>query len=184
MGRAARFKTQRGKGRKWSTVNPWTGRRDTFLTHLSNEALNEWEADRTELMALGYADRPPEIDTPTSRGWRMPPRTPNPLELGGPALGCDPTARMLGMWFCRAGDLILKASLGRRLDGQVVVGLIVGRVFAPDFLVVTDIESLEDAAKKVRDLAEAMGLPEPEFVSMEQVMADLAAEKDGGLAAA
>ena len=65
-----------------------------------------------------------------------------------------------------------------------MIGLVVGSPLAPQRMVATGFDSIEDAARKVRDLAKALGLPEPLFVSEEQLMADLAAAKDGGLAAA
>ena len=113
MGRAARHKAERRNGRTWSTVNPWTGRRDTFVTRLSDQALADWEAERTELAAKGYPDRPPEIDTPTTRGWHMPSSGPSPRAPGVATLGCDPTARAVGTWVTRDDVLTLTANLGR-----------------------------------------------------------------------
>lgn len=191
MGKAARHKAQRRDGRAWSTIDPRTGQSQTFVTRLSNKALAEWEAERAELVASGYPDRPPDIDTARIRGWTDLPadrsdelpadRSDEPPVI---TLGCDRTARALGGWATRGRDLILKANLGHRPDGHLVVEFVVGSSLDPLRMVATKFQSSAEVATVVREFAQVLGLPEPTFTSAEQVLADLSFASADSLAAA
>lgn len=183
MGRAARIKRERRTGRAWSTVNPWTGLRETFATYLSDRSLAEWEADRVQLAALGYPDRPPEFDTPKARGWRFPSNDDDPAKTQAMTLGCDPAARALGTWTMGSDQMALTASLGALSDGQFVIGIVVYSS-APRRFTLTGLRTIDDAAKAVRHLARALDLSEPAFVDADQVMAELLATQPDDSAAA
>lgn len=43
---------------------------------ISEQAVQEWEAQRERLRASGYPDRPPDVDTPTTRSWVVHPGEP------------------------------------------------------------------------------------------------------------
>ena len=59
------------------TVQHPDGRREEFRTRLEPHAFVEWAAERDELRAKGYPDRPPDVDTSKNRLW-----IPHPGEEG------------------------------------------------------------------------------------------------------
>lgn len=46
---------------------------EQFTTRISEQAVAEWLMDRDELRAAGVPDRPPDVDTPSLRGWAVRP---------------------------------------------------------------------------------------------------------------
>ena len=179
MGRSSREKRDRQKERIWSTTNPWTGKREQFMVRVSAAALLEWEVDRVRLNGEGYPDRPPEIDTATSRSWAS-----SPSAAGGPkivsfALAADPTARGLGAWAARDGVSELKANLGQRPDGKLILDLRAGPINKSGRYLLRGVRSVDDAGKIVRDTARLFGLPEPAFVGVAQLVSDMKAGPGG-----
>jgi hypothetical protein len=174
MGRASRQKNERHNDRTWSTINPWTGRDEQFTVHLTDTALAEWERDRVYLKGRGYPDRPPEIDTPTSRSWGVggPPRRPAELMLGS-----DRSAQALGTWSIVDESQMLMVHLGLRPDGELILDIRAGRADAPTRYFARGVKSVMIAGQIARGLAERLGLPEPGFVSAEEVVADLVAAR-------
>jgi hypothetical protein len=43
--------------------------KETFVSRISQEALDEWAEVRERNRVIGYPDRPPDIDTPLFRAW-------------------------------------------------------------------------------------------------------------------
>lgn len=55
--------------------------RETFVTRISDEAVQEWLDKREHLRNRGYPDRPPDIDTPLTRSWIAHPHEKTKIEM-------------------------------------------------------------------------------------------------------
>jgi len=55
--------------------------KETFITRLTPDALEEWKEVRERNRHIGYPDRPPDVDTPLHRGWISHPNEVNKFAL-------------------------------------------------------------------------------------------------------
>ena len=171
MGRASRNKRERQNHRRWSTTNPWSGRRETFTVQISDAALREWERDRVMLRSQGYPDRPPVMDTANFRAWQL---HDGPAEAADITLGSDRSASVVGIWRAANDQTSLKGILGRRPDGELILDVQVADGSGPRRCTLRQIPSILVAAEYLRRVAAALGLPEPTFIDNDAIRAELA----------
>jgi len=101
---------------------------ETFWVRVSDAAVAEWLRERDRLRALGYPNRPPDVDTPTLRAW-----LPRLGELDHPYFAGRTTARPLAesitpiytaVWHApdRATTKVLVSGAG---DGAIVSRVVI-----------------------------------------------------------
>jgi hypothetical protein len=172
MGRSSREKDERQLERSWTTINPWTGRAETFQVRISGKGLRAWERDRVSLRSRGYPDRPPMVDTARIRSWESA-ITCESASQGQLVLVADPTARAIGSWGVSDSRLTASLNLGRRPDGTLMADVRVGSVRRPGRWLLTGLESVQFAEQIAYKAAESAGLPPPRYTSAEQMLTDL-----------
>ena len=91
---------------------------------ITDEAIAEWEQARARLLIDGYPDRPPDVDTPTTRCWRVHPGEtddgPTPVEIDD---GSSPYGSMVVDWPGNANVKMLVTSHDGELSLQIRMGM-------------------------------------------------------------
>jgi len=176
--RAAQAAESRRAGglHRYATRDPETGRRQLFDSRLSSTAFREWELNRRRLRRAGYPDRPPEIDTPRLRLWPGPDGLASTPDRIG--LGFAPEEDMLGTWVTGFADGDgCKLTIGRKNDGTFLVRSIYGGDLNDYILEFPDEVSLAGAVETWKSMLMMVGWPEPVWVSVEQLLAEIEAAR-------